>query len=148
RNLAGRELRLERFEFPGEVGLEGDRVFFHDAFQEVEEIFAALRDLIDNSRAPVRRKDGRPVDEPPLEQLRELLVDGGSPDLEFFRQVFRMIEPLREQTQDLASRLRGRDAKPKNVRTQTVIRIPRKDFDRFDQRETYFAVWAPFRWTI
>jgi len=40
------------------------------------------------------------------------------------------------------------DAKPKNVRTQTVIRIPRKDFDRFDQRETYFAVRAPFRWMI
>jgi len=40
-----------------------------------------------------------------------------------------------------------RDAKPKNVRRQTVIRIRRKDFDRFDQRETYFAVLAPFRWT-
>src|SRR5438552_3806563 len=82
----------------------------YDAFQEVDEIFPALRDLIYNSRAPVRRKDGRPVDEPPLEQLRELLVDGGSPDLEFFRQVFRMIEPLGQQSQDLASRLRGRDA--------------------------------------
>jgi len=41
-----------------------------------------------------------------------------------------------------------REAKPKNVRTQTVIRIPRKDFDRFDQRETYFAVRVPFRWMI
>ncbi len=42
----------------------------------------------------------------------------------------------------------GRDAEPKNVRTPTVMPIPRKDFDRFDQRETYFAVRAPFRWTL
>jgi len=41
-----------------------------------------------------------------------------------------------------------RDAKPKSVPTQTVMPIRRKDFVMFDQRETYFAVWAPFRWTI
>src|SRR5439155_1465501 len=97
--------RQGRHDVSSKVRLEGDRVFLHDAFQEVEEIFPALRDLIDNSRASVRRKDGRPVDEPPLKQLRELLIDGGPSDLEFLRQVLRMIEPLREQTQDLASRL-------------------------------------------
>ncbi len=41
-----------------------------------------------------------------------------------------------------------RDAKSKNVRTLTVMPIPRKDFDMFDQRETYFAVRGPFRWTL
>jgi len=41
-----------------------------------------------------------------------------------------------------------REAKPKNVRTQTVMPIRRKDFVMFDQGETYFAVRAPFRWTI
>src|SRR5207245_7684769 len=37
RNLSGRELSLERLECPSEVGLEGDRVFLHNALQEVEE---------------------------------------------------------------------------------------------------------------
>ncbi len=41
-----------------------------------------------------------------------------------------------------------RDEKPKNVRTQTVIPILRKDLDMFDRRETYFAVRGPFRWTL
>jgi len=41
-----------------------------------------------------------------------------------------------------------RHAKPKNLRTPTVMPIRRKDFDMFDQRETYFAVRVPFRWMI
>ena len=44
--------------------------------------------------------------------------------------------------------LHRRKAKPKIVQAQTVIPIPRKGFEMFDQRETYFAVRAPIRWTL
>jgi len=53
---------------------------------------------------------------------------------------------LRERWMRLG--LSRRDAKPKDVRTPTVIPIPRKDFDRFDRCEMYFAVRGPFRWTL
>jgi len=43
--------------------------------------------------------------------------------------------------------LHRRNAKQRNVQAQTAIPIPRKGFETFDQRETYFAVWSPIRWT-
>ena len=43
--------------------------------------------------------------------------------------------------------LHRRNAKPRKVQAQAVISITSKGFEMFDQRETYFAVGTPIRWT-
>ena len=48
----------------------------------------------------------------------------------------------------MRSALHRRHAKPKNGQIQIMIPTPRKGFEMFDQRETYFAVRGPIRWTL
>ena len=44
--------------------------------------------------------------------------------------------------------LHRRDATETKARMPEVIPIPRKGFEVLDQRETYFAVGRPIRWTL
>src|SRR5207248_2886198 len=69
----------------------------------------SLEEAIARARRTQRRTNRRAVHEAPLKKFRKLLVDRGPTDLQFLRQILRMIESLLEQTKDLAARLRGRD---------------------------------------
>src|SRR5256886_10148810 len=109
RDLAGREFRLQRLEFAGEVGLERRRVLFHDALEEVQQVLPALRDLVHNPRPSVRRENRGAVHETPREQLDELLVHGSPADLQFLREIFRVVEPFLEEPKDLAACFRPRN---------------------------------------
>src|SRR5437870_4677105 len=74
RDLAGRELRLQRLELAGEIRFEGRRVLLHDAFEEVQQVLSPLCHLVHDSRPTIRREDRGTVHEAPREQLDELLV--------------------------------------------------------------------------
>jgi hypothetical protein len=44
--------------------------------------------------------------------------------------------------------LHRRQANAKKVRTSAEVPISRKGFEMLDQRETFFAVVRPIRWTL
>src|SRR5438552_1985059 len=96
-------------EFAGRRGLERRRLLLPQAREQVQEVLPALRHLIHDAGPSIRRENRRAVHETPCEELHELLVHRGPADLQFLREVLRMVEPLLEQPEDLAARLRSRN---------------------------------------
>src|SRR5439155_7725617 len=60
-------------------------------------------------RPSVQRENRGAVHETPREQLDELLVHGSPADLQFLREIFRVVEPFLEEPKDLAACFRPRN---------------------------------------